>query len=121
MKTPKNPKIVEMYENLQKTGLSKSKTFVELYNAGFEVADIARSTENHYSFVYGRIQESVGGESENVRKFRTSNKADKIREFYRDGLTPAQIARKLSEDGDYTNYSYVMTVIKKIRDQEKAN
>lgn len=121
MKTPKNESIINRYEELLKTGLSKSKTFVQLYNEGYDVADIARSTENHYSFVYGRIQESVGGDAADVRKFRKSNKADKIREMFNDGFTPAQIARKLSEDGEYTNYSYVMTVIKKIRDAEKAN
>jgi hypothetical protein len=120
MKTPKNESIINRYNELLKTGLSKSKIFVQLYNEGFDVADIARSTENHYSFVYGRIQESVGGNASDVRKFRTDNKADKIREFYKNGYTPAQIARKLSENGDYTNYSYVMTVIKKIRDSENA-
>lgn len=85
---------------------SKSELFRQLYDLGMEVADIARETESHYSFVYGVISSS-----REMRQVTKVTKSDKIRSMAAEGLTPGEIAKQLN-----SNYSFVYSVVKKYRD-----
>lgn len=90
---------------------TKSAMFRALYEHGMDIADIARQTNSHYSFVYGVVSSSC-----EMRKSNKVTKSDKIRELAAAGKTPGQIAKELN-----SNYSFVHTVVKKWKEsQEEA-
>ena len=84
---------------------SKSELFRQVYDRGMEVADIARETESHYSFVYGVISSS-----REMRETAKTSKSDTIRELAAKGMTPGEIAKQLN-----SNYSFVHSVVSKYK------
>lgn len=103
MRKTENEKLIQMYDELQAKGFTKSETFKQLYESGYTVGDIAWNTKNHYSFVYGVCDSKVG-----VERKSEESKSDIIRKLTDEGLTPGQIAKQLN-----SNYSYVHSVVKK--------
>ena len=92
------------------TTKSKSELFRKLYDAGMEIADIARECNSHYSFVYGVISGS-----REVRKVEKESKSDIIRSLVDLGKNPGEIARELN-----SNYSFVFSVVKKYKESKVA-
>lgn len=89
---------------------TKSDLIRSMYEEGMAVADIARQTDSHYSFVYGVVKRHLGGESPTRDKGPT--KSDQIRELAATGMTPGEIAKELN-----SNYSFVHTVVKKWKEE----
>lgn len=105
MRKIENEKLIQMYDELQMKGLTKSETFKRLAEEGYSVGDIAWNTKNHYSFVYGVVDSKVG-----IERQASESKSDIIRKMVDEGKTPGQIAKELN-----SNYSYVHTVVKKYK------
>lgn len=89
---------------------TKSELFRRLYDNGLEIAEIARITESHYSFVYGVISNS-----REIRKVKKITKSDTIREMYDEGKKVGEIAKELN-----SNYSFVFSVVKKYKNEKEA-
>ncbi len=87
--------------------VSKSQMFKQLYTAGLEVCEIAKITESHYSFVYGRVREN---DDVSPKRVVGESKSDKMRAMFDQGMTVSQIAKELD-----SNYSFVHGVIKKYK------
>lgn len=93
-------------------GESKSSWFRRLYDDyGMGVAEIARYTKSHYSFVYGVIDRHTDGE---IRKEEGPSKSDLIREMAAKGMTAGAIAKALN-----SNYSFVHGVVKRYREERQ--
>lgn len=84
---------------------TKSKLFVEMYEAGKTITEIAKETNSQYSFVYGVIDKRIG-----LVRQPKAERSDAIRELAAQGKTPGQIAKELN-----ANYSFVHTVVKKYK------
>lgn len=102
LKGPKDEKYIEVK--------SKSELFRQLYDRGLEIADIARETGSHYSFVYGVISNS-----REMRETTKVTKSDMIRELADKGMTPGEIAKQLN-----SNYSFVHGVVSKHRKAQET-
>jgi DNA invertase Pin-like site-specific DNA recombinase len=93
----------------------KSDIIRSMAQEGMSVADIARATNSHYSFVYGVVKNMLGGEKPTADK--GPSKSDEIREMAAQGKTPGEIAKALN-----SNYSFVHTVVKAYKKSlEKAD
>jgi transposase len=90
--------------------MNKSDMFREMYDSGMSVAEIARETGSHYSYVYGVIQRLCNKRGEEVRKERKASVSDTIRAMVDEGKTVGQIAKELNR-----NYSFVFSVVKKYK------
>jgi len=86
----------------QKTAVSKSELFRQLYDLGMEVSEIAKECGSHYSFVHGVISKS-----REMRSTHKASKSDAIRDLAAMGMTPGEISKELN-----SNYSFVFSVVK---------
>lgn len=84
---------------------TKSKLFIEMYQAGKTITEIAKETHSQYSFVYGVIDRKIG-----LVRIEKPQRSEAIRELAAQGKTPGQIAKELN-----ANYSFVHTVVKKYK------
>ena len=98
------------FENEHYQLKTKSELFRKMYDLNFEIAEIAKKTNSHYSFVYGVIQNS-----REIRKTTKSSKSDEFRKLYESGKTVGEIAKTTN-----SNYSFVFSVIKKYKNQKSA-
>lgn len=89
---------------------NKSNRMVQLWVAGYTVAQISKKLAAHYSFVYGVIQRHEGGV---VPSKKEPAKSDLFRSMYDEGSTVGEIAKQTN-----SNYSYVFSVIKKYRESK---
>ena len=88
---------------------SKSEMFKILYTNNYEISQIAKLTNSHYSFIYGVIQNSC-----KIRQTVKNSKSDQFRKLNDSGLTVGEIAKQTN-----SNYSFVFSVIKKYKNSEK--
>jgi len=96
--------------------VNKSQMFREMYDQGMGVAQIAKETGCHYSYVYGVIQRLCNKRGEEIRREKKGpTRSDQIREMYAQGMKVGQIAKKLN-----ANYSFVFSVCKKYKEQMEA-
>lgn len=101
-------------QNKNKTE-SKSDVMRKMWSEGVSISDIAKQTHSHYSFVYETVKKFA--RKQNV-EFTTNQpqkerRADKFREDYQAGMSIGEIAKKHN-----ANYSYVWTVIDKLRNEQ---
>lgn len=96
---------------VQKTP-TKSDVIRALYTQGISVAEIAKATSSHYSFVYG-VCRALKGSSPS--EDRGPSRSDEIRVLADAGHTPGEIAKALN-----ANYSFVHSVVKKHKEDTAA-
>lgn len=94
---------------------TKSDMMRKMWSEGTSISDIAKQTDSHYSFVYETIKKFARKQN---KEFTTNQpqrerRADKFREDYENGLSIGEIAKKHN-----ANYSYVWTVIDKVRNSQ---
>jgi hypothetical protein len=89
---------------------TKSDMIRALFTEGATVAEIAKATNSHYSFVYG-VCRALKGSSPSEDK--GPSRSDEIRAMADAGNTPGEIARALN-----ANYSFVHSVVKKHREEQ---
>lgn len=106
---PDNQELVETVHAAPK----KSDMMRSMYQEGMSVAQIAKATNSHYSFVYGVIKNFLGGAKPTSEK--GESKSDQIRLLAAQGKTPGDIAKELN-----SNYSFVHTVVKKWKADQAA-
>lgn len=90
---------------------TKSDLIRAMYKSGSSVAEIAKATSSHYSFVYG-VCRAVEGAS--PTKQSGPSKSDDIRTLAAEGKTPGEIAKVLN-----SNYSFVHSVVKKWKEEQQ--
>lgn len=95
---------------------SKSDMFRAMARYGMTVAEIAKATSSHYSFVHTVVSES----GIKVASKKGPSKAQHVRELWAEGdWTVGNIAKELN-----MNYSYVHSIVKKYKQelaQEEAS
>jgi hypothetical protein len=91
---------------------TKSDLIRVMFTNGSTVAEIAKATNSHYSFVYG-VCRALKGSSPSESK--GTSRSDEIRALADAGATPGEIAKALN-----ANYSFVHSVVKKHRDEPQA-
>jgi hypothetical protein len=89
---------------------TKSDLIRAMFTEGSTVAEIAKATNSHYSFVYG-VCKTLKGSSPSESK--GPSRSDEIRALADAGATPGEIAKALN-----ANYSFVHSVVKKHRDEQ---
>lgn len=87
---------------------TKSDLIRVLFTNGMSVAEIAKQTNSHYSFVYG-VCRALKGSSPS--EDRGPSRSDEIRALADAGHNPGEIAKALN-----ANYSFVHSVVKKHRE-----
>lgn len=87
---------------------TKSDLIRALFTNGMSVAEIAKQTDSHYSFVYS-VCRALKGSSPSEDK--GPSRSDEIRALADAGHSPGEIAKALN-----ANYSFVHSVVKKHRE-----
>lgn len=105
-------------EKVVNSELSKSKRFIELFELGVEIKEIANIMNVRYNFVYNVISNyvNINDNIQLVEKEKNSKK-NQIIELFEQNKTMKEISIDLK-----TNYNYVFNVIKKYKEElnEKA-
>ena len=105
---------------------SKSQMFREMYDEGYTIAQIAKETNNYYSFVHRVIrryefeqQSQQGEQPNNQTNNQTDNQTDKteIKELHDQGYSVDQILKELNLDEEQRSYVYSIT--RKLKKQEQ--
>lgn len=86
---------------------TKSDLIRKLLQEGKTVAQAAKETNSHYSFVWGIAQRLFKGEVPQVNKTKTDSLSQKIRDMYDEGKSKSEIKKALQVD-----YSFVYGVLK---------
>lgn len=91
------------------TTLSKSKRFIELYNNGLEIKEIASLFNVRYNFVYNVISNFTRINDVELRTNQSngSSKKQLIIDLFNAGKSNTEIAKELK-----TNYNYVYKITK---------
>jgi molybdenum-dependent DNA-binding transcriptional regulator ModE len=92
--------------------MSKSDEFRRMHEEGMTVAEIAKATNSNYAFVYGVIERHCQKTGSTMRTTEKGGRAEEIRQLWRDGFTPGEIAKQMN-----ANYTYVWGVCNKLRKQ----
>jgi transposase len=99
--------------------MNKSEMFRQMYDEGKSIAEISKETQSVYSYVYGVIDRYLTSKGEEIRKTdRSNSKSSQIRELYNNGMEIGDICREMMKEGIYVNYSYVWSVVNKLRAKE---
>lgn len=98
------------------TTLSKSKRFIELYNKGLEIKEIASLFNVRYNFVYNVISNFTRLNDLELRtnQGNGSSKKQLILELFNEGKSNTEISKTLK-----TNYNYVYKITKEAMNQVK--
>ena len=106
MKNLNNKKIEAIVNNVN---VSKSKRFIELYNNGLDIKEIASLFNVRYNFVYNVISNytRINNIELRVKQRNGETKKDKIVELFNEGKSNVEICKALK-----CNYQYVYKVTK---------
>lgn len=85
---------------------TKSATIRKLLDEGKSVAEAAKLTNSHYSFVWGIAQRHFKGDIPTSNKARGDSLSQKIRDMYDEGRSKSEIKKALLVD-----YSFVYSVV----------
>ena len=85
---------------------TKSEKIRQLLSEGKSVAEAAKATDSHYSFVWGVAQRYFKGEVPTATKSNEDSKSAQIRKLYDEGKTKSEIKKALLVD-----YSFVYSVV----------
>lgn len=85
---------------------TKSEAIRKLLDEGKTVAEAAKATNSHYSFVWGIAQRHFKGDVPTANKTKTDSVSQKIRDLYDEGKTKSEIKKALLVD-----YSFVYSVV----------
>ena len=86
---------------------TKSDAIRKLLQEGKTVAQAAKETNSHYSFVWGIAQRLFKGNVPQANKTKTDSLSQKIRDMYDAGKSKSEIKKALLVD-----YSFVYSVVK---------
>ena len=91
--------------------VSKSKRFIELYNNGLEIKEIASLFNVRYNFVYNVISNytRVNDMELRTKQRNGESKKDKIIELFKLGKSNTEICKTLK-----CNYQYVYKITKEL-------
>lgn len=108
MKNLNNKKIEAIVNNVN---VSKSKRFIELYNNGLDIKEIASLFNVRYNFVYNVISNytRINNIELRVKQRNGETKKDKIVELFNEGKSNVEICKELK-----CNYQYVYKITKAI-------
>lgn len=106
VKAPKVPDAEGTVPFTPKEG-TKSDAIRKLLQEGKTVAQAAKETNSHYSFVWGIAQRLFKGEVPSTNRSKVDSQSQKIRDLYDQGKSKSDIKKELQLD-----YSFVYGVIK---------
>lgn len=86
---------------------TKSEQIRQMLSEGKSVAEVAKATNSHYSFVWGVAQRFFKGNIPTSNKSKGDSLSQKIRDMYDAGKSKSEIKKALLVD-----YSFVYSVIK---------
>ena len=86
---------------------TKSELIRQMLAEGKSVAEVAKATNSHYSFVWGVAQRFFKGDIPTSNKSKGDSVSQKIRDMYDEGKSKSDIKKALLVD-----YSFVYSVIK---------
>lgn len=104
------------------TKINKSQKFRELYDKGYNISQIAKETNEYYSFVHRVIRKYERDQNINIPSIDTdNNKANKkqIEELHKQNYTVDQILEELKLPEDQR--SYVYSTVRNLKRKEKSN
>lgn len=109
METTKTLSQETINQILNDTTVSKSKRFIELYNNGLDIKEIASLFNVRYNFVYNVISNFTRVNDLELRTNQStgSSKKQLILEMFNQGHSNTEISKTLK-----TNYNYVYKITK---------
>ena len=94
--------------------LSKSVRMKQLFDLGLSVKEIAEAMGVRYNFAYNVVSNYCMQEGIEIEKQKRGGKKEQIIKLHKEGKSNKEIAIELK-----TNYNYVYSVLKPIKQAEK--